>query len=249
MMRMRATAALWALVVGIMLGGFAGIGAAYAADKAGDKKGSAIADSFLPLVSSGKAGTWTGFYVGGHLGYGIGVNDLSLRPKYGDGSAFLDGLAADGAIYGLHAGFDYQLPNSIFVLGVRAGYTWSDMAFKAGISPGPVLTVKMKDGWFVDGVLGLAVGNVKPYVFAGWTEVATGGSVADAGFSGPDLQGWRAGTGVEWKLPGAPFVSLALDYAYTRYDGLDYDLGCYTLGIDPEDHRVTVKLNFRVPPK
>jgi opacity protein-like surface antigen len=174
--------------------------------------------------------TWTGFYVGGHAGYGIGVNELS----WAHGGESIRGLSDDGFVGGVHAGVDWQVPNTIWVLGARGGYTWSGMEFSAG-----PFNVSVTDSWWVDGVVGLGLGQVKPYVFAGYTQAKTDVSVS--GVDSPDLRGWRAGTGIEWKVPGAPFMTVGLDYAYTNYDRV----GVECLNIEPEDHRVLFTVNYR----
>jgi len=102
---------------------------------------------------------------------------------------------------------------------------------------GGAFTVNLTESWWVDGVVGIAAGNVKPYVFAGYTEAKVDTSFGNA----PDLRGYRIGGGVEWKLPGAPSFTIGPEYTYTRYDNVDVDC----LRIEPEDHRVMLMVNYR----
>jgi outer membrane immunogenic protein len=217
---------------------------AIAADKDGDRAGPAIAAPGLSFMPGTTTNSWSGAYVGLHGGYGIGVNEL--RVGEGEDTAFLRGLSADGFIGGVHLGADYHLQGTIWVLGIRGGYTWSDMEFQAGIG-GETLSVGIKESWWVDGVVGLGLNSVKPYVFLGYTEAKT--HISIPGLDTPDLQGWRAGLGIEWKIPGAQFVTLGLDYAYTRYDDVDLCGGCGAFRLEPEDHRVLLTMNLRFPPK
>lgn len=53
---------------------------------------------------------WTGFYVGGQLGYG----DLSGG-----------GYSPDGMLYGVHAGYNYDFGN--WVLGGEVAHNWADV--------------------------------------------------------------------------------------------------------------------------
>lgn len=184
----------------------------------------------IGAITNPASGSWSGVYVGAHAGYGVAVGEIS---QHGDS---IRGLSADGMIGGVHGGFDYQFPSSIWVVGVRGAYTWSNMEFTAG-----GLNVGVDDGWSVDGRVGIAAGNALPYVFGGYTRVKTSNN---AGVNSPELEGWRAGTGVEWKIPGAQFVTVGLDYAYTKYEGVSVGEYC-PIDIDPEDHRVTARVNFR----
>lgn len=226
-----AAAGLLTLLAGLLLS----IDIGHAADKGGDRPGPMMSDFLQPPGKEPAAtpvaiGPWTGFYVGGHLGYGVGVNELSSV----EGGGSIRGLSTDGALGGIHAGVDWQMPGTIWVLGARGGYTWSGSEFSAG-----PFSVGITDSWWIDGRIGLGAGQVLPYVFAGYTEAKIGVHGVDG--SVPDLHGWRAGTGIEWKLPGAPFVTLGLDYAYTKYD----DVKVEYLRIEPEEHRVLATLNFR----
>ena len=66
---------------------------------------------FAPMV------TWTGFYVGGHIGYGSSRADLSAADSAAITATYGAVPAPDGFVGGLHGGYDYQMANRI-VLGV-----------------------------------------------------------------------------------------------------------------------------------
>src|SRR5215813_2090979 len=94
----------------------------------------------LPPVAPGV--NWTGFYVGGHIGYGWGNKDFSLPDiagqKFGDctgshqecfdfsklGSPALSQKLA-GLLGGVQAGFNLQ--SGAFVYGVEGQLSWTDM--------------------------------------------------------------------------------------------------------------------------
>jgi outer membrane immunogenic protein len=70
-----------------------------------------------PYVAA-PAFSWTGFYVGGQLGYGWG----SLRDH---NNPFADRKEIDGFVGGLQGGYNYQLPSNI-VLGAEASILFAD---------------------------------------------------------------------------------------------------------------------------
>jgi len=61
------------------------------------------------------AADWTGFYVGGHLGYAWGNSNFMTAPGLGGALDFyqsFDAFKDTGSYFaGLQAGYDYMLPN------------------------------------------------------------------------------------------------------------------------------------------
>src|ERR1700704_5833797 len=78
--------------------------------------------------------TWTGCYVGGHVGAGWGKNEISetLEPPFPSGQNFapVDTPVTvdqrDGLLGGAHVGCDYQLaPN--WVVGAVGDFSWASI--------------------------------------------------------------------------------------------------------------------------
>jgi outer membrane immunogenic protein len=115
---------------------------------------------------------WSGFYVGGHLGYG-----------WSDAS----GVELDGFIGGAQVGFNVHLTRN-WVIGLETDISGSD------ISVGPA-----SQDWIWSGRarLGYAMNTVLIYGTAGIaaTRLSVAGAGADAGFVGGVYGG-----GVEWAL-------------------------------------------------
>src|ERR1019366_1315059 len=59
--------------------------------------------------------TWTGFYIGGQVGYAWGKNNVSFGDNFGDYAAF--SYNTSGVIGGAHVGYNLQL--SQFVIGLE----------------------------------------------------------------------------------------------------------------------------------
>lgn len=178
---------------------------------------------------------WTGFYVGAHGGHAWNSTEVSA------GGMSIDGLSSDGFLGGAHAGFDYQVPGTSLVLGLDGGYTFGKQTFE--VTPA-LLEAEIGDRWFVGGRVGYAIGIVLPYVHGGWTQAETSLKAGGTSVPSGDLKGWRAGAGVEFKVPDMPFMTLGLKYTYTRYD-TETVAGITGLERADENHDVMAVINFR----
>jgi outer membrane immunogenic protein len=74
-----------------------------------------IATLLLLLPGAAQAGSWTGFYVGGNVGYGLATASADFSVL---GVPLLSGSEnLDGMLYGVQAGYNYQIGR--FVLGIE----------------------------------------------------------------------------------------------------------------------------------
>lgn len=127
---------------------------------------------------------WSGFYVGGTLGYGWGsdtsgqfdqfvdpVGDFGTANYFRAGGNVLPGAVPHGVIGGLQIGYDWQL-SSFWVLGVAADFDGSDIrdsksaTFTGGpLSSTTVQTNSAKIDWFgtLRGRVGYALNNLLLY--------------------------------------------------------------------------------------
>ncbi|NOJ46525.1 outer membrane beta-barrel protein [Bradyrhizobium sp. WSM 1744] len=166
---------------------------------------------------------WSGFYVGGHTGYGRGSSNAVLS----DPVAVSTNSVFSGPIGGVQAGYNAHLPSGV-VLGVEA-----DLTFPNYIASNSIVSTltgarsevveKLDYAGTVRGRLGFASGH--------WLLYATGGfAFAGERFTntpdvGPDQKhinvrpGWAAGAGVEYAF--APHWSVRLEYLYSQFDRAD----------------------------
>jgi outer membrane immunogenic protein len=140
--------------------------------------------------------SWTGFYIGGNVGYGWGDTD----------GVFFASRSLDGWLGGIQGGFNYQFPASGFVIGIEADYQWADISGSAGFA-----TVDRFGT--VRGHLGFAWDRFMVYGTGGWafeanTEVNLGLGLG----ASRSLDGWTAGAGIEWAF--APNWSAKLEYLH-----------------------------------
>jgi outer membrane immunogenic protein len=96
---------------------------------------------------------WTGFYVGGHVGYGWAEDNA--------------GVEADGFLGGLQVGYNWHFaPN--FVFGIEGDISWTGVESPANVKLDYIATIRAR--------LGYAVNNVMFYGTGGYarTELSTG---------------------------------------------------------------------------
>lgn len=163
---------------------------------------------------------WSGFYIGGHTGYGWG----SSRAVLTDPLAVSTQSVFSGLIGGVQGGYNVRLPSGL-LLGVEADLTFpnyftSNSVVSTLAGARSEVVEKLDYAGTVRGRIGYASGH--------WLFYATGG-FAFAGerfINTPDLgpdqkhinvrPGWAAGAGIEYAF--APHWSVRAEYLYTQFD-------------------------------
>ncbi|MGB9364904.1 MAG: outer membrane beta-barrel protein [Xanthobacteraceae bacterium] len=155
---------------------------------------------------------WTGVYVGGHAGYGIGMKDWDLA-----GSNF--DYEAKGFLGGGQTGVNQQIGN--WVIGIEADASWADIkgsqtVFTGGANLARTVAATTTIDWLVTvaGRLGFAQDRWLVYVKAGgaWAhENHSLGITANLPFAGAILTGSTAATGAETRF--GPLLGFGAEYA------------------------------------
>jgi high affinity Mn2+ porin len=196
------------------------------------------------LTSSGNATTsnagpatydWSGFYVGGHIGYAWGNSTWAATGA--DGNAFgslnfsqgIDSFSEAGSWNeGVQFGYNATLRNQV-LLGVEADFTFPAYQNLSGISTGGAATYAAVDDSYTDTLL--ASGTVRArigYAAGNWLFYATGGLAwtddqvtlarQSSGLSQSftfQRVGWAAGVGAEFPITG--HWTGKLEYLFTEY--------------------------------
>jgi outer membrane immunogenic protein len=178
---------------------------------------------------------WTGFYVGGNVGWGWGtVKSTEILPGTGPfpvGAAFTP-RNGNGWLGGLQAGYNWQ-PAPNFVFGLEGEYTWSDITgTSVTVSTVPrflgftsVANSKLKDfalgtfrlGYAMDNWLFYGKGGVAWGQFGGSSvNTFANGTLFDTTTFGGSSVGWTAGVGAEWGF--APGWSARIEYDHIGFD-------------------------------
>ena len=208
------------------------------------------ADTALPLktVRAAPVYDWSGFYLGGHTGYGGGSFGPNTNPLPQQG-VFLP-HSITGLIGGAQAGYNLQLPNK-WVLGVEADLSATSPLDRPKQVPAPFNTTFDYFGT-VRGRVGYATGSLLPYVTGGlaWGRTRVDLNDVDGNVIGNKSRvhlGWVAGTGLEIALGGN--WSGKVEYNYIDLGTRNYGLGDVPLpdvAVDPKIHTVKVGLNYRL---
>jgi high affinity Mn2+ porin len=185
-------------------------------------------------ASAYSAYDWTGFYLGGHLGYAWG-NSTFTGPGGIPGSMSLalpfDPFSETGSFFaGVQAGYNYMLPNR-FLVGAEVDASFPAFQNLGGLSIGGTSTFNSPLGLETYSETVLSQGTVRGrigYAPGHWLVYATGGfawsynqlTLTNAASGATDMPflwrlGWAAGAGVE--VPVAPHWTARLEYLYTDY--------------------------------
>lgn len=196
---------------------------------------------------------WTGLYVGGSVGFGVG--DTSGKLKFderggmydvpeidgeiafvaeeddsdiGDilSSIFSSDYDVNGAIYGVHIGYNVQRDGGL-VYGVELGLNGTDI--DGSDTCVFIFECERELDWYATAVgrLGYAAGNTLFYGFGGvaWGEVQTDVSLFGVSFlNGSETHmGWTAGVGIEHAFTDR--FSARVEYSHVDLGEEDHDLG------------------------
>ena len=176
----------------------------------------AFADGYSragPTYAAAPIMSWTGFYVGAHLGGAWSDVEsanvtLTFERVTNDGSGFFGGA---------QMGYNQQFGN--IVVGVEATLSGGSLSdnFHSAVDPAQFYATDISTIVTVTGRLGLAVDQWMLYAKGGWA----GASVDVSGrntntldrFSFDDWRsGWTVGTGFEYKI--ARNISLGVEYSF-----------------------------------
>jgi outer membrane immunogenic protein len=190
--------------------------------------------------------SWTGFYVGGNVGYGWGRSDLDtvLDPTSSwqiEPTAFKNEFIAlsnrrltpQGVVGGLQAGYNWQAGAAVF--GIEADINGSDIGQRSiftGPNPPTVRTFNesIRNDWFATfrGRAGYAANTTLFYITGGlavgdvkgsWDLSSTNGYMKTASANETRV-GWTVGAGVEHAF--TPNWTVKLEYLYTDLGNINY---------------------------
>jgi high affinity Mn2+ porin len=190
---------------------------------------------------------WTGFYIGGHVGYGGGSLGPGTNPLPEQGVFFPPSIT--GLIGGYQAGYSHQFSNHV-VLGVEADASFGSPVDTPRLAPAPFNSTLDYVGTF-RGRVGYAFGTLMPYVTGGFAWGHSSVDIPNAAGKvfatpGQNQPGWTAGAGFEFAVSGN--WSAKVEYDYIDLSRRNYDLsefGLPNVGVDPKIQLIQLGLNYR----
>lgn len=189
-----------------------------------------------PPMMAATAFSWTGFYLGGHIGYGW-VDEhatfiSSTSPVLLNPIGTTIGGNHDGFLGGVQAGYNYQVQS--WVLGIGGDFSWTDAhsttVLPATLFPTGSSTSHVRTNWYgtVTGRLGYAWDKWLIYGKGGvaWVNETAGANASVFGTTvsfnniNDTRTGWTLGGGLEWAVTEK--VSLFAEYDYLGFDTKSY---------------------------
>ena len=191
---------------------------------------------------------WTGFYVGGQVGYGQGSLGPGTNPIPEQAVFFPHSLT--GMMSGFQAGYNLQLPNRV-VLGVEADVSFASPVDRPKLGLAPFNTT-LEYAATARGRIGYAFGTILPYVTGGlaWGQTRVNINADDGSLQSSRLLphvGWTAGLGIEMAVGGN--WTTKIEYDYIDLARRTYGLGdamLPDLNVDPRIHAIKIGLNYQL---
>jgi outer membrane immunogenic protein len=217
-----------------------------------------------PVPYASPVFSWSGGYIGVAGGYAwnndfkadaVGGGLLGFAP-----GAINTGLSPNGGFFGGTLGYNWQIPGSMFVLGIEGDAFLSDINdSKTIVAFGPASigatskldkfgTVRGRVGVAYDRSLFFATGGVA----IGYNEATVDFNLAPIGarlFDSQTHVGWTVGGG--WEYAFANSWTAKAEYRYVDFESKTYNfLGSPAVGsgvdIDPSFHQVLFGLNYKL---
>ena len=203
-----------------------------------------------PPVVAAAVYNWTGFYIGGHVGYGSGTKQWTdpLGPPFDAGSH-----TVTGGLGGAQLGANYQTGRWVF--GIEGQYSWADLN---GSHFNPLdladrLTTRVRWTASVAGRIGHAFDRTLIYVRGGIAWIRDEHTKIDLGIleaaGNITRTGWLVGAGVEqafWANWSGRIEYNYMDFGRSRVALFPIAGGAPDLfDVRQDVHTVTIGLNYR----
>ena len=192
--------------------------------------------------------SWTGFYVGGNLGWGWNQGAFN-----GPAGTTVGTTNTSTFLGGAQAGFNYQFGGSGIVLGAEADFDWlANSNNTTNATPGG-FNVTSNGRWatLVDGRAGYAFDRWLVYAKGGWAWVGTGNSFVTnaagatiASSANNSNYGWNVGGGLEWAFWGNVSARLEYDYIGINSTSIATPVGTFT-GSGRSFQMINLGLNYK----
>jgi len=188
---------------------------------------------------------WSGFYLGGHAGWGRGEADLTV------GATTLS-RTTDGFLGGGQVGINWQTGQWVFGLEGSVSFLNKDDsgACNFGVAAITACSAEMKHFWRAGGRAGIATGQT-----GNWLIYATGGfaraqfntslTLTGLGTVGDTVHhaGWYAGGGVEWGV--TPNFVLGVEGYFARLGDQTVGTLGFTRNVDLDVAAVTARASYK----
>jgi len=204
-----------------------------------------------PMAPQAPVFSWTGCYVGAHVGWGWGHANHSQGSFTSGVTTASGGLNTNGGLFGGQVGCNYQWAGN-WVVGIQGDFAGTDIngkgndefsRQKSNFQPFAGDSIALKTEWLasVTGRIGwTAWNNQALFYFKGggawirnqWDATHTGlvfNGDSQIGLFSENRSGWTVGGGVEWTL-WSPNWTAFVEYNFYRFnDGTTQTSGCFAV--------------------
>lgn len=205
------------------------------------------------------AANWSGFYIGGNVGYAWTDSSFTHLETGGSPTSETFSNSPNGILGGAQIGARYQFQNNLY-LGVEAAFSFrnADDQTRTDLASTPRHRLsEVGNIWSLSGNIGYAFGRYIAYAKAGYAStelhyenilISTG---AILGQSTKQVGGFVLGAGLEYAFTNN--LSLGLEYSYynfnvgnqQQYNTSGVAVNAINASNDLSSHVATVKLNYR----
>ena len=165
-------------------------------------------DPMVETVTMAPAPTYGRDWTGGYAGIQLGLGQVDVDPDGAD-------LNGDGALYGVHAGYMYDLGR--YVLGGELDYDLTEIESTE-------LAGKVDSVLRLKGRVGYDAGAILPYMTAGFAQT----DASDTALGGVD-DGYLFGVGAVYAMRDTILVGgEVLQHSFDDFDGTGFDVDAMT---------------------
>ena len=201
---------------------------------------------------------WSGAYAGVALGYYGGVDEISAMPfslfngapRPASNRNF--SARARGFVGGGFLGYNFQMPDSPFVLGIEgdiSGIAAKDSG-SSNVRLGRVTSMRAKGknnfAWSLRGRLGYSTGAFMPYITGGYAGLSAKTSLTLTQATGSATQsktntysGWTFGGGLDFMM--SPSIVLGAEFRHANYGAKTNNFAYPGVGVLPSGTGVSVR--------
>lgn len=180
------------------------------------------ADDTMAAMDYGDQFDWSGWYIGGQVGFGSGTSKLVATPANPNGNFPLS-FSPTGTIGGLSTG--YNLQNGDFVYGLELGWVGGKLDDSVTVGGPTVFTVELENIFTVGPKIGIAMDQALFYAEAGLATATVSGGATSAGatlaINSDRANGYYVGAGVDLAIDSNWI--LGAEYNYINLGDKTYD--------------------------
>ena len=192
--------------------------------------------------------SWTGFYIGGNVGWGWADNTYDVTPFGSLVSYSYSPGTGNGFIGGLQAGYNYQFANNV-VVGVEADLDWSDIGSSSLVVGGPFTggSISQNIDYFgtIRARLGYGIDRFLPYITGGAAWAKQNFSDFYGNTYNDTKWGWTVGAGVEYAITNNWTVKAEYLYlGFNKNTTNDFFGDSYSVGSNINTAKLGVNYKF-----